>query len=65
MVGANVMAFGGFSVMGKKVTLTIRLVKVETSEIVGGAVERGDDVSKLDVLAENAARKLSDSLTRP
>jgi TolB-like protein len=62
MLGANVMAFGGFSTIGKKVLLTVRLVKVETAEIVGGAVERGDDISNLDVLAENAAKKLSDSM---
>jgi len=63
ILGANVMAFGSFTTLGKKTLLTMRLVKVETSEIVGGVTERGDDVSNLDILAENAARKLSDSLT--
>ena len=63
MLGANVMAFGSFSTLGKKVLLTMRLVKVETGEIVGGATERGEDVSSLDILAENAAKKLFDSLT--
>ncbi|MCX5784628.1 MAG: hypothetical protein NTX59_02970 [Elusimicrobia bacterium] len=62
MLGANVMAFGSFSSFGKKVLLTIRLIKVETGEIVGGVSERSSDVYKLDVLAENAAKKLSDSL---
>ena len=63
ILGANVMAFGSFTTLGKKTLLTMRLVKVETSEIVGGVTERGDDVSNLDILAEDAARKLSDSLT--
>ena len=62
MLGANVMAFGSFSTLGKKVLLTMRLVKVETGEIVGGASERGEDLSNLDILAENVAKKLSDSL---
>lgn len=56
------MAFGSFSTIGKKVILTVRLVKVETSEIVGGAIERGDDIGILDVLAQNAANKLVVSL---
>lgn len=62
MLGANVMGFGSFSTLGKKVLLTMRLVKVETGEIVGGVSERSDDISNLDLLAENAAKKLSDSL---
>lgn len=62
MLGANVMAFGSFSTLSKKVLLTLRLVKVETGEIVGGVTERGEDISNVDVLAENAAKKLADSL---
>lgn len=62
MLGANVMAFGSFSVLGKKVLLTMRLVKVETGEIVGGVNERGDDFSNLDLLAQNAAIKFSEAL---
>jgi len=65
MLGANIMAFGGFSTAGKKVSLTMRLVKVETAEIVGGAIERGDDISQLDEMAEKAAKKLADSLAKP
>lgn len=62
MLGANVMVFGSFSTLGKKVLLTIRLVKVETGEIVGGVTERSNDVSNIDLLAESAAKKLTDSL---
>ncbi|MDO8805702.1 MAG: CsgG/HfaB family protein [Elusimicrobiota bacterium] len=62
ILGANVMAFGSFSTLGKKVLLTMRLVKVETGEIVGGVTERSDDISNLDILAENASIKLSNSL---
>jgi len=64
MLGANVMALGSFSKLGKKVLVTMRLVKVETGEIVGGVTERGEDISNLDILAENAAKKLSNSLTQ-
>ncbi len=64
MLGANVMAFGSFLTLGKKVLLTMRLVKVETGEIVGGVTERNEGISNIDILAENAAKKLSDSLIR-
>lgn len=63
LLGANVMAFGSFSSFGKKTLLTMRLVKVETGEIVGGVSEQCKGVSGLNVLADKAARKLSDSLT--
>ena len=63
MAGANVIALGSFSVFDNKVLLTMRLVKVETGEIVGGAKEKGNDASNLDVLADNAAEKLADSLS--
>lgn len=62
MLGANVMAFGSFSKLGEKVLLTMRLVKVETGEIVGGVTERSDDISDLDILAEKSAQKIIDSL---
>ena len=61
MVGANVMGFGSYTVLGKNVMLTLRLVKVETGEVVGGVNERGDDISKLDILAENAAAKIANA----
>lgn len=64
MLGANVMAFGSFMTLGKKVILTMRLVKVETGEVVGGVTEKSADVSDLDVLAENAAKKFLASLKR-
>lgn len=63
MAGANVMAFGSFSVYDNKVLLIIKLVKVETGEIVGGAKEKGNDTANLDVLADNAAEKIAGSLS--
>jgi TolB-like protein len=64
ILGANVMAFGSFSVFGKKIVLVIRLVKVETGEIVGGVTQRGENISNLDILAQNAAEKLSNSIVQ-
>ncbi|MBI4669376.1 MAG: hypothetical protein HY747_09395 [Elusimicrobia bacterium] len=62
ILGANVIGFGSFSKLGGKSLLSIRLVKVETAEVVGGATERTRDFSDLDRLAEKAAEKLSVAL---
>lgn len=64
IIGANVMAFGSYLVIGKKVLLTMRLVRVETGEIIRGKNLRGNDVSDLDVLAEKAAKELTSVLRR-
>lgn len=64
LVGANVMGFGSFQTLGQKVLVTLRLVKVETGEIVGGVNERGDDMAELDKMAESAAVKLAEALAR-
>lgn len=69
MLGANVMAFGSFSKLGEKILLTMRLVKVETGEIVGGVTERSGEISKsdklmesLDILTDKVSQKIIDSL---
>jgi TolB-like protein len=61
MLGANVIAFGSYSKMEGVAVLSTRLVKVETGEIIGGAVARGD-MDKLDRMAEKTAGELGDSL---
>lgn len=63
LAGANVIAFGSFSMLGEKVLVSIRLVKVETDEIVGGASARGKSLSNLADLAQSAAEKLLGNLS--
>lgn len=65
MLGANVIALGSFSVLGGSPVVAMRLVKVETGEVVGGVTERGDDAAQLDRLAEKAATRLGDALSHP
>lgn len=65
MLGANVIALGSFSVIRGRPVVTMRLVNVETGEIVGGATERGNDADQLDRLAEKAAASLGDALSKP
>ena len=63
LLGANVLAFGSFSRLGKKAILSMRLVNVGTGVIIGGIVEKGKDFSELDVLADKAAEKLAEALS--
>lgn len=62
MLGANIMGFGSFTTLGEKVILTLRLVKVETGEIIGGVNERNDNILNIDILAENTANKVLASI---
>jgi hypothetical protein len=64
LLGANVMAFGGFSNLGGEARLNMRLVKVETGEIVGGVLEEGKTLVKLDAMADEAARALADGIEK-
>ncbi len=58
MLGANVMAFGSFGKVGAQYAVTMRLVKVETSEVVGGANEYLPDLDALGPRAQSLAGKL-------
>ena len=62
MLGANVITLGSYSLFEKRTLLTLRLVKVDTGEIIGGVVERGNDISEFDILAEKVAQKIMDSI---
>ncbi|MBI5211301.1 MAG: hypothetical protein HY927_15110 [Elusimicrobia bacterium] len=64
LLGANTLVLGSFARMGERGVLTMRLVKVETGEIVGGVTERGGGAAAWDVLAEQAAARLFDALKR-
>ena len=63
-LGANVIALGSFSILGGQPVVAMRLVKVETGEVVGGVTERGDEASQLDLLSERAAKSLGDALSQ-
>ncbi len=65
MLGANVIALGSFSVIRGRPVVAMRLVNVETGEIVGGVTERGNDADQFDRLAEKAAASLGDALSKP
>lgn len=65
MLGANVIALGSFSVIRGRPVVTLRLVNVESGEIVGGVTERGNDADQLDRLAEKAATSLGNALSKP
>lgn len=58
LLGANVVVLGSFTELGNKIILTTRLVKVQTGEVVGGAVEEGNDIVDLRVLVERTSSKI-------
>lgn len=62
LLGANIMVFGSYSKLLDRIIVTIRLVKVETGEIVGGIVEKGNSIKDLDGMATRAYEKLLDEL---
>lgn len=64
MLGANVLAFGSFGKIGNQHTITVRLVKVETSQIIGGANEYLEDLDNLGPHAQALSAKLITEMTR-
>ena len=56
LVGADFMAFGSFSDLGGRWLLTMRMVRVETGEIVNAVVQRGSRPEDLDGMARAAIR---------
>lgn len=64
LAGASALALGSYSKVGDKAVVSLRVVKSETGEILGAATERGSGVSKLDQIADRAAKKLADALAR-
>lgn len=58
LLGANVMAFGSLSRLSGRQVVSMRVVKVETGEIVGGINEFVADASRLQEAAERISRAL-------
>lgn len=66
VLGAQTIAFGSFMVMGKSMRIDVRIIRVETSELVMAESIMGnsDDFMTLERhLAENIANSLKISLT--
>lgn len=63
LLGANVIGLGSYSTFGRETKLSLRLVKVETGEIIGGVNETGDGTSELARLAGSAAARIGDALS--
>lgn len=62
MVGANYMAFGSFSNLGGRWLLSMRIVRVETGEIVSAVTEHSADERALEELAKKAIRETVSSI---
>ncbi|MDD5656592.1 MAG: CsgG/HfaB family protein [Elusimicrobia bacterium] len=60
LVGANVLALGSYAKAESNHIVTVRLVKVETGEIIGGVEDSGQNFERLaDILAARLAQSLT------
>lgn len=64
LIGVQRLVFGSFSVVDQATILTIRMVNVETGEILGGGSIRSDQKADLGAMAEDAAAKVRDAIHR-
>lgn len=62
LAGANVIAFGSFGLLGQEIVLTVRLVKVDTGELIGGVSDHGASTGTLRPMAESAAARIAEAL---
>jgi len=62
VLGANMMVFGSFVQINKKVILSVRVVKTETSEVVCGITEETESISSIDSLAGRVGKKVTNVL---
>lgn len=62
LAGANVIAFGSFGLLGQDIVLTVRLVKVDTGELIGGVSDHGASTGTLRPMAESAATRIAEAL---
>lgn len=62
LLGANVMAFGSLSKLSGKQVVSMRVVKVETGEIIGGVNEFVSDTSELAESSRRIAKKLINAI---
>ena len=60
LLGANIVALGGLSRLGGGVVVTVRLVAVQTGEVIGGATREASGVAALPA----AVTAIADDLAR-
>jgi len=63
MLGANYMAFGSFSKLGGRWLLTMRVVRVETGQIVAAVTEGAEEEGALESMSRKAIRETVSTLT--
>ena len=59
MLGANHLVFGSYSILGEQAFITVRVVRVETGEIIGGASQSAADLSKAGEIAPQLAAEVA------
>lgn len=59
VLGANMMVFGSFVQVNNKVILSVRVVKTETSEVVGGITEETEGTSSINSLAGRVGKRIA------
>lgn len=62
LLGANVLALGSLSRAGGERIVSVRLVRVETGEVLAGVSERAGGPSRLDAAARLVAGRLAAAL---
>lgn len=62
ILGANIMVLGSITQLGEQVVIILRLVKVETAELIGGVTEYGKSVQEIRMLSENATIKIAEAI---
>jgi TolB-like protein len=62
LTGANVLVFGSVTKFDTKIIITTRMVKVETGDIIGSIIEKGNKVSQLPDMCSSIANKVCGKL---
>lgn len=62
LIGAKAMIFGTVAQFGETYLVTVRAVRVETGELVGGDSAKASSIRELDRVTERVGRKLLDRL---
>lgn len=62
LAGANVIALGSFGLLGQDIVLAVRLVKVDTGELIGGISNHGAGTGTLRPMAESTAARIAEAL---
>lgn len=65
LIGARLMVFGGLAAFDGQQLISLRIVDVETSQVLSGAQQRRGQNDQLDELARRAMRKALSGLDTP